>query len=417
MDKFEDIIKQKVEQFEPKFNEAHWNALDQKLTSIKKVKIVKNTILSVAATVFIALGSYFIYQKSTPEQTVETTQNQIATNNVAEETIVKEEKNSSASTEAQKQKENSAPILPIEKIKLEKLETPISEKAADMMESKNEEVLNDNIDKSNRINQEKLSSEFIVSNKKVCLGNEVNFDAIDKKELLSYLWDFGDGNLSTKPSPKHVFKQQGTFVVTLLVTNKKTAEESKSIQHITVQSLPNVEFTYVEQSTQFDDNKLKYPTTVFYCKGDLSDVYEWNFGNGKTSKDKQPAILFDKKGEYEVSLIAKSNNGCSNTITKTISIVNSFELYAPSAFTPNFDGNNDDFMPEALTTWDIKFEMIVKNKSGNVIYKTTDKNAAWKGSLNNQGNTLEEGMYFWQIITYDAEGKPYQHAGKINLLK
>jgi gliding motility-associated-like protein len=86
-------------------------------------------------------------------------------------------------------------------------------------------------------------------------------------------------------------------------------------------------------------------------------------------------------------------------------------------FTPNFDGNNDEFMPEALTTWDIKFEMIIKNKSGNVIFKTTDKNNAWNGSLNNQGNVLDEGVYLWQVITYDVNGKPYQHAGKINLLK
>ncbi|MBX2960306.1 MAG: PKD domain-containing protein [Flavobacteriales bacterium] len=416
MDKFEDIIKQKVEQFEPKFNEAHWNALDQKLTSIKKAKIVKNTILSVAATVFVALGFYFIYQSSTPNYTVKTNKHFVETNNT-EEVIINEEKNSTNPIIVQEQKNEKTPVLPIEKIKLEKLETPISEKAADVSERRNEEVVNDNINKSVKTNQDKFSSEFIVSNKKVCLGDEVSFDAIDKKELLSYTWDFGDGNFSTKPNPKNVFKQQGTFVVTLLVTNKKTAEESKSIQQITVQSLPNVDFTYQEQSTQFDDNKLKYPKTIFSCKGETADTYEWNFGNSKIIKEKQPAFIFDKKGEYEVSLTAKSSNGCSNSITKTISIVNSLELYAPSAFTPNFDGNNDDFMPEALTTWDIKFEMVIKNKSGNVVYKTTDKNAAWNGSVNNQGNTLEEGMYFWQIITYDAEGKPYQHAGKINLLK
>src|SRR5690606_1153685 len=100
-----------------------------------------------------------------------------------------------------------------------------------------------------------------------------------------------------------------------------------------------------------------------------------------------------------------------------ISIINSMDLFAPTAFTPNFDGNNDDFIPEALTTWDIRFEMIIKNKSGNMVYKTTDKNAPWNGSLNNQGNILEEGIYFWQIVTFDAENNPYQHTGKINLLK
>jgi hypothetical protein len=33
------------------------------------------------------------------------------------------------------------------------------------------------------------------------------------------------------------------------------------------------------------------------------------------------------------------------------------------------------------------------------------KNNAWNGSLNNQGNVLDEGVYLWQVITYDVNGK------------
>jgi len=416
MDKFEDIIKQKVEQFEPKFNEAHWSVLDQRLTTIKKAKIRKHLTMSAAAVIVAAIGVFSIYQNTNHKNTNTTTQTSDNTTVVEETALVSLSNTQQELNKEEKQGKQIIPVLPADEVKLEKIETTNTPTPSQKTESTVEDEIADKSIK-NTVNQ--LSGSFEVFNNKMCLGEEVSFEATDKKELLAYTWDFGDGTFSSKQNPKHVYKQPGFYSVSLSVVNKRTNEEVKSTQRnsVTIYSLPNTDFNYVEQSTQYDDNKLKYPTTVFNCKGELSDVYEWNFGNGKTSKDKQPAVLYDKKGEYQVSLKAKSSNGCSNTITKTVSITNSLELYAPSAFTPNFDGNNDEFMPEALTTWEIKFEMIIKNKSGNVVYKTTDKNNAWNGSLNNQGAILEEGIYVWQIITYDVDGKPYQHAGKINLMR
>ena len=47
MDNFDEIIKQKAEQFEVPFNDAHWAEMDGRLNAIRAAKI-KNTILLVA---------------------------------------------------------------------------------------------------------------------------------------------------------------------------------------------------------------------------------------------------------------------------------------------------------------------------------------------------------------------------------
>lgn len=417
MENFEDIIKQKVEQFEPKFNEAHWNELDQKLTSIKIAKIRKNILLSVAAILVAAIGGFSIYQNT--KQETQSTNLKHETSN----TVVEENTSTSISQLIEKQMNNSPekktilPVLISEENKLEKTSIVIDETSIQKTETKTSNTLKESIESTVIDNQ--LTAGFIVYNNKVCLGEEVGFEATDKQELLAYTWDFGDGNSSTKSNPKYTYKQQGTYSVKLTVVNKRTNQEKSSIQKsvVIVNPLPSVDFTYLEQSIQFDDNVLKYPYTNFTCKGEPTDSYEWLVGNSKLLKEKQSKVLFDKKGDYQVALKAKSALGCSNSTTKTVSIQNSFELFAPNAFTPNFDDKNDDFMPEALTTWDIKFEMVIKNKSGQIIYTTTDKNMPWKGSLNNQGSILDEGLYFWQVVTYDVDGKPYQHAGKINLIK
>lgn len=423
MENFDDIIKQKVGQFEPKFNEAHWDALDQKLTSIKIAKIRKNILLSTVAVLFITIGVFSIYeasflprQESSPQNNSNKTgflptQEQSQLKNNTTPNLPKEQINNSL------EKKTSITVLKLEENKLEKTSIVIDESSIQKTEIKTPNTLKESIESTVIDNQ--LTAGFIVYNNKVCLGEEVGFEATDKQELLAYTWDFGDGNASTKSNPKYTYKEQGTYSVKLTVVNKRTNQEKSSIQKnvVIVNPLPSVDFTYLEQSTQFDDNVLKYPYTNFTCKGESTDGYEWFLGNAKPLKEKQPKVLFDKKGDYQVTLKAKSALGCFNSTTKTVSLQNSFELFAPNAFTPNFDDKNDDFMPEALTTWDIKFEMVIKNKSGHVIYSTTDKNMPWKGSLNNQGNILDEGLYFWQVVTYDVDGKPYQHAGKINLIK
>lgn len=416
MSNFENIIKNKVEQFDVPYNEVHWNKLDNKLTSLKKARVRKNVLISGVSILVVALVALVLL----PKETIQKNNTKVIVENDNPPTNTATNKSEVATTETNVT--NRSTELANENTIINNVGEE-SEKAVVVQEQK--------ITNTNKLNEtannkttppvviDKISAEFIVYNNKVCLGEEVSFEALDKKELLVYSWDFGDGNTSVKANPKHAYKQEGAFSVQLKVVNKKTGEEFASIQKnvATINPLPNADFTYLEKSTQFDDNKLKYPKTHFNYLGGEADKCSWVFGNGKKSNENNPAIIFDKKGEYTVLLLSKNKFGCSASISKTIEILTPFELFAPSAFTPNFDGNNDEFLPEAFITWDIKFEMIIKNKQGNVVFKTTDKNNAWKGSLNNQGAILEQELYFWQVITYDAENNPHQHIGRINLIK
>lgn len=413
MSNFEDILKKKLESFEVPFNEDHWNEMDRKLDGIKKVKFIKNSVLAITSLAAILIGVYFIANHSNVcLNTKLNTSTAIISKQTPKTTYsnngVKLDENNNNNTI-----QNTAKQKTLSKVENQE------QKTVQNNVSTEQPIKSTEISKNSAIFQENLSADFISSNNKICLGGEVSFEALEKKDLTAFTWDFGDGATSTKQNPTHQYKNAGNFSVSLTVTNKRTNEEVKTSQRnsIVIYPLPNADFSYVEQSSQFDDNKLKYPTTIFNYKGDSADLCDWIFGNGKTSKAKSPAIVFEKKGDYLVTLKAKNEFGCTNSISKPIQINTSFELFAPNAFTPNFDGNNDEFMPEALQTWDIKFELIIKNKSGNVIYTTKDKNEGWKGSQNNQGSVLDEDLYFWQVFTYDVDGKPYQHFGKINLIK
>lgn len=58
-----------------------------------------------------------------------------------------------------------------------------------------------------------------------------------------------------------------------------------------------------------------FPATV---AGRTISDYNWNFGNGVTSKLQNPFVKFDSPGNFAISLFIQTNEGCSYTINKNI---------------------------------------------------------------------------------------------------
>lgn len=413
MSNLEDIIKQKVDQFDVPFNEAHWETMEAKLHSLKITKVKKNIFLAAGVIAIISVISVFLYDPANKtEQVVHQTNeiNQNSNNPVS----LEQNSNSQINTEIEKT-HNQNNNNPIQKIEIE-IEDPIETPELSSNENDKNLLVEPKTEKS--INNLSLSSEFIVYNNRICLGEEVSFEAIERKNV-SYLWDFGDGSTSTKANPKHVYLNDGVYTVNLTVTdiNSGKNDYNEVKRAVEILPLPNAEFSYFEEAEKHDDNKLKYPYTNFIAKAKGLDSYTWNFGNGQTNTQSNPKIIYDKKGSFKASLIVKNSFGCINSSSKMITIDYPFNLFAPNAFSPNQDGDNDIFIPKALLAWDVQFEMLIKNKSGDVVFKSTDKFNGWNGKLNNSGTDLEPGIYFWQVVTYDIDGIPHQHFGKINLLK
>ena len=51
--------------------------------------------------------------------------------------------------------------------------------------------------------------------------------------------------------------------------------------------------------------------------------YNWDFGDGGTSTDRNPTHVYTTASVYTVSLTVTSQLGCSNTISQTVSIIDS----------------------------------------------------------------------------------------------
>lgn len=56
----------------------------------------------------------------------------------------------------------------------------------------------------------------------------VSFTTINSLNASQYLWDFGDGNSSPAPNPNHTYSSNGTYAVTLIVSNETCGSDTLS---------------------------------------------------------------------------------------------------------------------------------------------------------------------------------------------
>lgn len=90
-------------------------------------------------------------------------------------------------------------------------------------------------------------------------------------------------------------------------------------------------------------------------------------------------------------------------------------IYLPNAFTPNGDGQNDEW--KAITTAAMDIDLFaVYNRWGEQVWHTKNQRESWDGTRN--GKLLETGAYFY-ILRYTCltDGKKYSKKGDITILR
>lgn len=73
----------------------------------------------------------------------------------------------------------------------------------------------------------------------------------------------------------------------------------------------------------------------------------------------------------------------------------------PNVFTPNGDGINDNFEIEGLEQFD-RVELLVFNRWGNEVYRSTNYQNNWNGQ------NLLEGVYYYRLTTYQGGNRQHQ---------
>jgi gliding motility-associated-like protein len=143
-----------------------------------------------------------------------------------------------------------------------------------------------------------------------------------------------------------------------------------------------------------------------------ANAYIWSlFGNFVTF-DTDLVYPVTDTGSYTFSLIAINQDGCRDTADATIIVNPSFALYFPTAFTPNSNGNNDEYMPKGYGIHE--YELLIFDRWGEQVFKSTDLYEGWDGSY--LGGAPVSAVYVYKCTIRDIQGNKHFYMGHVTLV-
>ncbi len=168
-------------------------------------------------------------------------------------------------------------------------------------------------------------------------------------------------------------------------------------------------------------------------QSNLTDI-EWNFGMpnapNNSSTLSNPSYTYTENGSFSVTLSASNSDGCRDTLIKEnyITVNDSSnpietnpinnpslknDLFIPTAFTPNDDGENDVLYVRGSEIVSMTFN--VYNKWGAMIFESKSQQIGWDGTHLGQG--VQNGNYVYCLNITKTDGSTQQMSGHVTIIR
>ena len=135
--------------------------------------------------------------------------------------------------------------------------------------------------------------------------------------------------------------------------------------------------------------------------------YRWNTG------DVQNKIVVSPVEQSVYTVTVTNYKGFTSVHDFIVDVDNSCSaLFIPSAFTPNFDGQNDVFKAEGRGV--SQMHMIIYNKLGQKVFESNNMDNAWDGTYKGE---LSAETYIYHVNYTDAKGVGHVKRGQVTLIK
>lgn len=181
-----------------------------------------------------------------------------------------------------------------------------------------------------------------------------------------------------------------------LVVSNSTGIDTAYTQFEVIAS-PIQEFPYYRSFDLGQDGILE----LISCSE--GEYYKWKPQEGLSCTDcRNPTATVTQDVNY--SCIVYNSNGCSDTCYYELNIP--FTIYIPNAFSPNGDGENDNYSVKGLNmevVW-----MKIYNNWGEEVY-SGDLHTPWDGKYN--GMVLESGVYGYALLYKNKKTGIQQYSG------
>lgn len=164
--------------------------------------------------------------------------------------------------------------------------------------------------------------------------------------IVNWLWDFGDGVVSTDSHPSHTWNADGVYSINMAVTDANGCEASFSRPDY-------IRLAHPVSNFSAQDTVICPESEVLFISDGLAAYaplvhWVWDFGDGSGSSDENPLHQFVNSGLHDISLIVTDSMGCSDELIR-----------------PAYIEVLPDFIPKVL---DIQYVSVLNDQEVEVVF-------------------------------------------------
>ena len=183
---------------------------------------------------------------------------------------------------------------------------------------------------------------------------------------------------------------------------------------------------FIADTLQVCENECIHLTDLSVSGSEITS-FEWQLVGSETpfSSEQNPEVCYTAAGTYDITLIASTDFATDTLLladyitvldctvpVDTISIKPATLI--PNAFSPNNDGVNDEF-GIAFSNENISdFHIVVYNRWGNEVFRSSDINEKWNGTYKNE--ECEIGLYVY-FVSFNIDGIKEQYKGNVTMIR
>jgi len=426
MKQFDQIIKDKLKDFDAPENPAAWEEFSHKIPSGGKFSSGKIWISGLAGLLLIALitGSILLWENSKQNQPNQLKSDKIqisenstntSTNTISSDKVITGNNNQNPGVT-----ENTIDN-PINSSTQATLTNYVStEKTTDLQEIPNinpgtkTDDNNQNQNNTTANNNQETSGNYTIENivvnynvLEICNPALVSFEIKQVPTNYTYCWNTGNNKVWNQAVVENYYPEPGNYSSSLEIYDPSgNMVKRVYLNDFTVYPSPKANISF--------ENKNNLYTFSSLSENSLSTI--WSVDN-QVFTQSSLEYIFEKDGSYIVKLMVKNEAGCSDEAYKKIDIVIEHDYFVPNAFKPYSDGVNSTFGPIGENLFEYSFKMFIFDKTGTMIFETNNIDNLWNGKINGSGVMAEPGVYTWEIMTVDKYGTKKHKKGQVTLLK
>ncbi len=243
----------------------------------------------------------------------------------------------------------------------------------------------------------------------VCAGQPFSVSIRDTTNaMLSYEWAPASAVISGQGTSDVMISLDQQTEISVIVTDLSSGCSETILINPTVTEL-DVEVVADPDSDIFLGESV---TIIANSSGEIVS-YEWDNGGVEMSQIVSPT----ETTTYTV--IVTDINGCSATSQITITVeqplCDETDVFIPSAFSPNNDGNNDVLFVRSNFVEEMDFQIV--NRWGQEVFRSVNQRDGWNGRFGGTGREMEPDVYAYCVKVTCVDGKEFIKAGNVTLMR